>query len=425
MQDKNTMNLWSVTALGIGSMIGAGIFTLLGQATLLAGRDVVLSFLLAGVVALFSGYSYARLAARFPTSGGIMDYFAQGFSPLVAGSLSLLYLITLAISISMLAKTFGEYAGSMLMAGSGHGVGKKILVGGCSAGVVVLLTGLNMYGSAAVGRAEGLLVAIKLVILLVLIVAGLPNLDFARVYSEPQPGTLPFFGSVGLTFFAFAGFGMMTNAAANVAKPKVTIPIAIFLAISIVIVVYVALSLVVLGNIDYADMKMYADTAVAQAAKPVLGQAGFFIVSCAALLATTSGINAMLFSSMNIADAMAKKGQLPRIFSRVLWRQGSWGLALAVLAVIVVTLTLDLSLIATVASSTFLLCYLAIFLVHGRMYKETESSLAVIGVGFSAMFLVFVAFMQSLWSVSPYSILLVGGALLLALCVQVWLQRKG
>lgn len=78
---RRSMSLWSVAALGIGSMVGAGIFALLGQAALAAGKDVYLSFLIGGAAALLSGYSYAKLAARYPSSGGIMEYFNRAFGP--------------------------------------------------------------------------------------------------------------------------------------------------------------------------------------------------------------------------------------------------------------------------------------------------------------------------------------------------------
>ena len=106
-----SMSTWGVAALGVGSMVGAGIFTLLGEATLMTGRDVYLAFLMGGAIALLSGYSYARLAARFPGPGGITDYFKKAFpSPVLSGGLSILFLIGLLIGLTMLAKTFGAYA---------------------------------------------------------------------------------------------------------------------------------------------------------------------------------------------------------------------------------------------------------------------------------------------------------------------------
>src|SRR5437588_9277483 len=110
------MSVWGVAALGIGSMVGAGIFTLLGEAALMAGRDVYLSFAIGGAIALLSGYSYARLAARFPSSDGLLDYFDRAFpSQVLTGGLTLLYLVTQIVAAAMVAKTFGAYADRLFL----------------------------------------------------------------------------------------------------------------------------------------------------------------------------------------------------------------------------------------------------------------------------------------------------------------------
>jgi amino acid transporter len=86
----HTMNIWSVTALGIGAMVGAGIFALLGVVALDAGDETYIAFLLGGIIAMLSGYSYAKLSARYPDSGGIVEFFEQAFGVgRLSGSLSL------------------------------------------------------------------------------------------------------------------------------------------------------------------------------------------------------------------------------------------------------------------------------------------------------------------------------------------------
>ena len=113
---KVYLSLWNVIALGIGSMVGAGIFALMGQATLMAGKNVYWSFLIGGVAALLSGYTYARLGSRYPGSGGIMDYFNKGFShKTLAGALTLIYLGTLVITVALVAKSFGAYASRLFL----------------------------------------------------------------------------------------------------------------------------------------------------------------------------------------------------------------------------------------------------------------------------------------------------------------------
>lgn len=327
-----------------------------------------------------------------------MVYFEKGFPFVaVASGLSLVHLLTLAASTAMVSKAFGAYAAGMFTIGDST----KLTADLCASGVVVLLAVLNMTGSTVVGKAEGLIVAIKLAILSVLMGAGLVTMGAAHLEAQPLVGDMPLFSSIGLTFFAFAGFGMMTNATADVKDPAKTIPRAIFFAISLVMLIYIGLALVVLGNVTAKDISEHADTALATAARPILGNVGFIIVSIAALFATISAINAMLFSGVRIAAAMAAKGQLPAMFGKTFWRQGTWGLVWSVGAILVVTNLFELRDIANVASMTFLTSYLAIFIVSWRLRKETGAAAWPIAVGFILMLFILLSFMLSLWNSQP------------------------
>ncbi len=303
-----TMNVWSVAALGIGSMVGAGIFALLGQVALCAGHETYLAFVIGGIVAVFSGYSYGKLAARYPQAGGIVDYFDQAFgTAVISGTLSLIYLLTLVVTVAMVAKAFGAYGAQLLL-----NTQDRLWINVLASTAVVLLAILNLANSKLVGEAELIMVCLKLLILAVLMVAGLSGSGYQHIADHVHPSLFTLIGSVGLTFFAYAGFGMMTNAAESVAEPQMTIPRAIYLAIGTVALLYVGLAVVVLRSISPAELVRHADTAVATAAEPILGRSGFVAVSIAALLATTSAINATLFSIVRISMALGDSGQLPR-----------------------------------------------------------------------------------------------------------------
>ena len=415
------MRLWSVSALGIGSMVGAGIFALLGQAALMAGSDVYLSFAIGGVIALLSGYSYSRLAARFPSSGGIMDYFDRAFpSKVVAGGLSVLYLVTQIVSIAMIAKTFGAYADRLLVGD----VSIPLVANMFGSAIVIALVVINMVGSGTVGRIEELLVAAKLIILTALLLAGVPSIDPAMLRNGPTVGSATLFASVGLTFFAYAGYGMMTNASGHVANPAKTIPRAIFLAISVVIVLYIGLSVIVLGNISPAELARFSSTAVAQAAKPILGNAGFVVVSIGALFATSSAINASIFCALEVSRGLAEKGQLPAVFARAAWGHGTRGLVWSAGAILVMVNLFDLGAIAQVAGATFLIAYLAVFAAHWRLHGEVGGSRILIVGGAALMALVLAAFTISLWSTQPSAIGLTLLAVAGSLGVEWLVQRR-
>jgi len=412
--EAKTMSVWSVAALGIGSMVGAGVFALLGQVALLVRSETWLAFALGGVAALFSGYSYARLAVHYPSRGGIIDYFRVGLgSPLLARSLSMLYLVTLALTAAMVAKAFGAYAARLF-----HEPTTQLeRVDSYATGIIVLLTILNVAGSAAVGKAELALVVIKLSILVLLIAVGATTLKPAMLefHESSPPHTL--LASVGLAFFAYAGYGMMANAAADVRDAARSMPRAFMFAICVVIVLYVVLAIVVLGNVSPANLARYADTAVAEAAAPILGHAGFVLVSVAALLATASAINATLYSIINITLDMGKHGSLPAMFEKPILGQGAPGLLVIVAIILLLTNFLNLNAIASVASATFLACYLAVFVVAWRLRRDIAASGMLLVLGFAIMAVVFGAFTVTL--VSGGRMIELG--ILGAACVLSWL----
>jgi len=397
------MNVWSVAALGIGAMVGAGIFALLGQVALIARGEAWIAFVLGGIIAMFSGYSYARLAAKYPSDTGVVAFFDAAFpSRAAAGSLSLVYLMTLAVSSALIAKSFGAYAARLAF---GEGA-SPVWIAAFATAIVIALAVLNAVGSRAVGRAEIILVIVKLAALGVLLVAGTASFQASRFGSSHGVGFGSILAAVGLTFFAYSGYGTMANASGEVSKPAATIPRAIYGAIAFVVLLYVAVSVIVLGNVSQGDLVKYADTAVAQAARPVLGNVGFVAVSIAALLATASAINAVLFSGMNIALGLGKERKLPSAFTSLLRGKLSLGVTFAIAGVLVMINFMDLSSIADVASAAFLITYLAVFVAHWRLAEETASSRPVIVVGFLLMATVLIAFEISVFRTHWLSLLL-------------------
>jgi len=415
------MNVWSVAALGIGAMVGAGIFALLGQAALIAGSETYLAFLIGGGVAALSGYSYAKLAARYPESGGISEYFDEAFGAgRLAGTLTLIYLVTLAVTIAMVARTFGAYAAPLLLNTS-----DPAWVGVFGSAILLLLILLNLAGRQMVGRTQLILVAVKLVILTGLMLAGLVGTHAHPLSEQTQPSTYGIIASVGLTFFAYAGFGMMANAAGSVVHPARTIPRAIYLAIAVVAVLYVGLAVVVLQSISPQKITANADTAVAEAARPVLGHSGYVIVSIAALLATASSINATVFSALRIATALADTGRLPGAFKPRFWRNGSNGVVISVGGILLAMNFLHLSAIASIASATFLIAYLAVHVAHWRLSQETGGSRAVIMFGALSMAAVLLVFLWHVATTQPWSIGMIAAFVAGSALLETAQKRRG
>jgi amino acid transporter len=416
------MSVWGVAALGVGSMVGAGIFTLLGEAALMTGSDVYLSFAVGGTIALLSGYSYACLAARFPSSGGIMAYFDRAFpSRVLAGGLSILFLVGLVIALTMIAKTFGAYAGRLALGDQSS----PFYVDLFASAVVIAVVWMNMAGSGLVSHVEEVMVAVKLTILTVLMLGGLWAIDPAMLAGEPVVAPTALFASVGLTFFAYAGYGIMANASGFVANPQKTVPRAIFIAIGVVAVLYIGLAVIVLGHVSADHLVRYRHTAVAQAAHLVFGKPGFVVVSIAALLATTSALNASLFAGLEISKAMAAEGELPAMFGRAAWRQGTHGLVWTGAAVLVMVNLLDLGAICHIAGATCLILYLAVFAAHWRLREQAGGSRLLIALGAALMLVALVAQVLHLWTTRPSVIAVTVISVLGSFGVEWLILRRG
>lgn len=390
---KFQMNVFSVVALGIGAMVGAGIFALLGQVIIQASSLTYLSFIISGLAAMFCGYSYSRLAAYLPNSGGITSYYQTAFpGRLISGTLSLIYLFTLMVSIAMLAKSFAIYSLGLfdLLTPSEWEINLIALI------LIGALTLLNIQSSGNVGKAEIWLVGIKLLILLALIIGVAMHRELEFDNPEILPPTISFLGSIGITFFAYAGFGMMVNAAKEVANPEKTITHAIYTAIGLVIILYLSLAYIVLNYIPESQIHASANTAVAVVAAKIWGNYGRYILSIAALIAFISGINAMFFSSYKITTALSTQKVLPHFFNYKISHDGTIGALICSALILGAITSFNFRMVVNLSSGAFLLSYLAVLWVNWKLRQETNSSPTAIIFGLILMVFILVSFLISL-----------------------------
>lgn len=163
------------------------------------------------------------------------------------------------------------------------------------------------------------------------------------------------------------------------------------------LVLYLVLSYVVLTNVPATSLESHTETAVAQAAYPVLGVWGFMAVSVAALIATASAINATMFSMLDISRALAHNGQLGAIFKQPFWGSGTEGFFYLLLGILVMTNAFNLVAIANLAGACFLISYLAVFVAHWRLRKETQGNVLLIILGFLLMLFILGAFFYQMF----------------------------
>lgn len=368
------IGLVAAVSVGIGGMVGAGIFSILGVVAQAAGNAMWLAFAIGGVVALLSTYSYAKLGATFPSAGGAVNFLVKSFGDGVfAGGLNLFMWAGYIISLALYATAFGSYAATFITQ-----TPSPLLLKSLAIGAVLVVTVVNAFGAKVMGRGETIIVAIKVAILVVFAVVGLWFMKPENLSPTLWPGAQSVLFGAGVLFIGYEGFGLITNTAGDMTNPRKLLPLALYTAVILVILLYLAVSLTVSGNLSNAEIEQAKDYALAEAAKPFLGETGFRLIAIAALFSTASAINATLFGSANVCYMIARDGELPQRLSQIEWKDATGGLLLTAALVIVVMLCFDLSGIAMMGSAAFLLLYAAVNAGHLLVLKQTGASAVIV-----------------------------------------------
>lgn len=370
---RNTLSVRQAAFIGVGAMVGAGIFSLLGAAGEVAGAAVWISFLAAGVIAGLQGYSFAKFGARYPSAGGLLEYVRRGFgNGHVTGIIAWLLMSANAIITAMVAVSFGSYASAAFTNGDTRWV-KFFAVA-----VVVGMTLLNVLGSQAVAKAQSVVVYVVLGILTLFAVATLSTIHLDLLAFSGYPSVSDIAASVALTFFAFLGFGVITFTAKDLAEPSTQLPRAMYLALGIATVIYIAVALGVFGTLTVDEVIGSGGTALAAAAEPTLGRAGYWLMSVTALFATAGATNAGLYPAGGLCAEMASTGQFPPAMGGTIGKRASAGLVLTAAASIILAVGFDLSSIASIGSAIALVVFTLVTLGHLRVYHETGARVWVL-----------------------------------------------
>jgi len=366
---QKPIGFWSAVSLGIGAMVGAGIFALLGEASAIAGSAVYISFIVGGVIALSSAYSLGKLGAAFPSSGGIIEYLSQSYGVgFFTGSMSVMLYFSAVVSLSLVAKAFANYAVTFLPAGA-----SPLWHPAFTAGIVILFVLINLEGAKDVAVWERLTVGLKFAVLCVLSVAGVAFLNPDLLSPSHYPPTRNIFFSLAVTFFAFEGFRVITNTAEDMPDPSRTLPRAMVTSVLLVMLLYVAISFAVFGNLPVQKVIAARDFALAQAALPVFGNIGFTVVTVTALVATASAINASLYAVTNVTYQLAKEGELPQAFGEPIAHSRE-GLVISGILVIVLSLFFDLTQVAAIGSISVLFVHAVTHIGHLKIIAKTGAS---------------------------------------------------
>ena len=417
---EGTITLRGAVFIGIGSMVGAGIFALFGEAGAIAGAAVWVSFLVGGIIALLQGYSFAKLGSRFPSSGGLIDWIVRGYgSGLFTGGVVMLGYFSVLIVTAMVAVSFGNYATSLFLGEGAAQIWVKIF----AAGLVVLLTFVNSIGAEAAVKAQTAVVTIVLVVLVGFAIAMLVQMDVSMLAPATYPPVTYILASVALTFFAYLGFGVIAFTGGDLEDPARNLPRAMYISLGFTMVLYVALAIGVFGTLTVEEVIANADTALAVAALPIFGAFGYTMISIAAIFATTGATNSQLYASVGATYVMARDGQLPPVFGLKRRRRagGTQGLVISALLVIILAVLFDVTAIASIGSAVALAIFVLITIAHLRMTNETKASRAVLYLALIATSLAILLFCWYTLITAPQTFAILVATIILAWVVEaVW-----
>ena len=369
------LNLIEATALGVGIIIGASIFSLVGVGVKIAGSNLPEAFALSALIALTVAYSYAKLSRILVSNAGPIEYVIHAFGDnVLVGALAFIYWFSFVISISLFAYTFTGY-----LLGALGLQNNAVLYYTVEAAIIATFVALNFKGAKAVGNAETFLVAFKIFVLLVFIVGGILLINPKRLVPDlSMKGLEGLLVAAALYLLSYAGFGVITNASEDIENPEKNVPRAIYLSLLISAIIYVLVAIVVVGAVPRELIIKAEEYALAEAAKPILGKAGFLLVTLGALVSTASALNSALYGGANVAYALAKKGELPKSFERRVWFGEPEGLYITAALALFLAIFLNLSGIAEVTTLSFLMIYLAVALSHWKLRDKTKGDPRII-----------------------------------------------
>jgi amino acid transporter len=417
------IGLIEAISIGIGGMVGGGIFAVLGLAVALAKGGTPISFLIAGLIALITSYSYVNLSLKFPNRGGTVKFINQGFGiSIFSGGTNNLLWFSYIIMLALYASAFGSYAPNLLRLTKDLNIDSHIF----SSAIIVVATAINYYSIAIVGKIESYAVIIKTVILVSFAILGLyglignPHIEQLSPQNWESPFKLLAAGMV--IFVAYEGFELIANAAPDIKNPKINIPRAYYWSVIFVIFLYIVIAAITVGTLDFSLIATSQDYVLAEAAKPMLGKIGFTIITVAALISTFSAINASLYGGSKVNYEIAEDDELPNEFTRKLWNQPI-GLLITAVSTLILVNTLKLQSISTAGSVGFLFIFGLVNCTGYKLSKEINGNKIIPFIGALLCFVAMLALLIQSYSVRKSDVYIAISIILICFVIEYFYKR--
>lgn len=343
------LSLKDAVAVGLGAIIGAGIFVVTGVAAGVAGPAFIVGLIIAGIIASFNGLSSAQLAAVYPHSGGTYEYGYRLLSPFFGFSAGWMFLISKLSAAGVVAIGFGSYFHQILPIASPLQI---------SVGAVIILTVVNLFGIKKAGVLNLVIVSFTLLSLLYFVFSGIPAVETSNFSPFTPFGISGIAEAAALLFFAFTGYARIATLAEEVRRPEKTIPNAVIITILSAILLYTAVSVVSTGVVGAE--KMATGTSPLQAVANTLTTPAIGVV--VSIGASTAMLGVLLSQILGISRmmlAMGRRKDLPPFFEKVhgRYKVPHFGIIFTGLLILLLTLTGSFEFIVRAASFTILLYY--------------------------------------------------------------------
>jgi APA family basic amino acid/polyamine antiporter len=413
---KRNLNLLDATAVGIGAIIGAGIFVVLGVAIGYAGPAIVISIIVAGIVASFTAFSFAELGSAIPKEGGAYAFAFELISPSTGFVVGCLWLFAQIVAGATISLGFAGYFVAIF---------PMFSIKPVAVVAALILTGLNLAGIKQSTTVNNILVIIKIVILSLFIGFGIPQIHLQNFSQFSPNGIFGILQGAGFIFFAYLGFGRISALGEEVKNPEKNLPMAVLLALIMSLIIYVLTGLTATGLQDYRILAQ-SGSPIAEAAKVTGNFAIVAAVSLGALIATVSVLLTNLLGLSRVAFAMARNGQLPKSIARVSSRFGTPYMSILAMGALLTVLAyvLDLKEAAAITSFAILCVHLTVNLSALRLRKKMSNPAKfrvpfyplIPSLGFISCIILMLSLPQESWIVA--AVVVVVSAIL------YWLGRK-
>lgn len=386
---SGSLSLIGAVSMGTGVMIGAGIFALTGQVAELAGSLFPWAFLAAAIVTAFSSYTYVKMSNAFPSAGGIAKFLEKAYGKTtITAFYALLMYFSMVINESLVARTFGTYTLQVFDIGE-----NTWLIPALGVGLLAFAFALNIAGNRLIESFSSITAIIKIggIALFAIVGVWVSGLSFESNPTSIKGASLDgFLAAVALAILAYKGFTTITNSGSEIVDPHRNVGRAIIISILICVILYLIVSLAVAGNLSLSEIIQAKDYALAQAARPALGNYGLWFTVALAIVATISGVIASVFAVSRMLAMLTEMNLVPHRHFGMPGDIQKHTLVYTIIIAMALTVFFDLSRIASLGAIFYIVMDIAIHwgvLRHLRKEVNANSFILIMAIIFDLVVL--------------------------------------